>query len=427
MCSHKSAFAVLGLLAVVVWAAGCSQADGAAGAGALDFYGAPEAGPAPLEVHFHYIGDDAFIQSVTGWQWDFGDGASSADDYTTHEFASPGTYTVKLTVTLAGGGTQTVSKQDYITVTSGPPSENTTDQPAEPAAESTEEPAAEPAEAPAQAPTEGDGQDEGEDVVFIHHSCGENWLNSGLHEALVAKDYIDERNDITYGVDVEPDPGRPDTLGPVSGELTDMHHWILWFNDYLDSVQKHGCADGVNRIIIFKSCFPNSHVEAGDSSAGDPFSDWKMLANYKAVYRHPGGTGQTYEHEGHAYRALEDIFAQHPDTLFIAVTAPPECWGETDNQIAANARAFNNWLKKEWLPGYAKNTKLRNVVVFDWFDILAAPANAGSHPNQLRAEFGGNAGDSHPNEAANAQSTRVFASGPGNVIDRAWAGFVGKQ
>jgi len=168
-------------------------------------------------------------------------------------------------------------------------------------------------------------------------------------------------------------------------------------------------------------------VEAGDSSAGDPFSDWKMLANYKAVYHHPGGSGQTYEHEGHAYRALEDVFAQHPDTLFIAVTAPPECWAETDKQIAANARAFNNWLTKEWWPGYTKATGLHNVAVFDWFELLAAPLNAGAHANQLRAEFGGNAGDSHPNDVANAQSTRVFASGSGNFIDRAWAEFTTKR
>ncbi|MCC6694746.1 MAG: PKD domain-containing protein [Candidatus Hydrogenedentes bacterium] len=423
MRTHRLAYSVLGLAAVVLWAMASCGAHGAAGEAALDFYGAPDTGPAPLEVHFHYFGDDAFIQTVTGWQWDFGDGASSADDFTTHEYASPGAYTVKLTVTLSGGGTKTVTKQECIKVTSGSAPE-TTEQPAEPAAEPAESPTEAP---PAEAPVEGEGQDEGEDVVFIHHSCGENWLNGGLHDALVAKNYIDERNDITYGVDVEPDPGRPDTLGPVSGELTDMHHWILWFNDYLGSVQKHGCADGVNRILIFKSCFPNSHVEAGDSSAGDPFSDWKMLANYKAVYHHPGGSGQTYEHEGHAYHALEDVFAQHPDTLFITVTAPPECWAETDQQIAANARAFNNWLTKEWWPGYTKATGLHNVVVFDWFDLLAAPPNAGAHANQLRAEFGGNAGDSHPNDAANAQSTRVFASGPGNFIDRAWAEFTTKR
>ncbi|MEA3365291.1 MAG: hypothetical protein U9Q79_06580 [Candidatus Hydrogenedentes bacterium] len=168
--------------------------------------------------------------------------------------------------------------------------------------------------------------------------------------------------------------------------------------------------------------FPKQSCGSGGAEAGDPFSDWKTLANYKAVYRHPGGTGQTYEHEGRIYHPLADVFARHPDTLFIAVTAPPECWQEASNQTAANARAFNNWLKKEWLSDYAATTGLRNVVVFDWFDILAAPPEAETHPNQLREEFGGSGGDSHPNAAANAKSTQLFASGPENVLDRAWAG-----
>lgn len=425
MCSYKSALSALGRAAVVVWIAGFLLVYGA-DAATVDFYGAPDTGAAPLEVHFHYFGDDAVIKTVTAWQWDFGDDTTSTDDYTTHEYASPGTYTVSLTVTFADGKTQTQTKKECIKVTSEPASQSAIEEPAEPAAQPVEEsPAETPAETPPETPAMEEDKDKNtsDDAVFIHHSCGENWLNSGLHEALLAKDYIDERNDITYGVDVDPDPGRPDSLGAVTGELTDMHHWILWFNDYLESVRTHGCRDGVNRIVIFKSCLPNSHVEAGDPGPGDPFSDWKTLANYKAVYRHPGGAGKTYEHEGHEYRALGDLFAQHPDTLFVAVTAPPECWQETDAQIAANARAFNNWLKKEWLPGYLSATGLHNVAVFDWFELLAAPADAASHPNQLREEFGGAAGDSHPNDAANTKSTRVFASGPDNFLDRAWADF----
>jgi len=34
-----------------------------------------------------------------------------------------------------------------------------------------------------------------DDFIFIHHSCGSGFLNGGLHDALLAKDYIDERND----------------------------------------------------------------------------------------------------------------------------------------------------------------------------------------------------------------------------------------
>lgn len=432
MCSRRLAFPVRGLAATVVLFVGVLWAAGAASAAKVDFYGAPDSGAAPLEVHFHLVGDEAVIKSVTGWKWDFGDGATSTEDYTTHEYANAGKYTVSLTTTFGDGSTGTETKQEYIEVTSGASPESTVESGPQPVAVSPETAAETPSEESAEGPAEepsaaatSEVQSMGENLVFIHHSCGENWLNSGLHDALLAKDYIGKRNDITYGVDVKADSGRPDSLGPVPGELTDMNHWILWFNDYLGSVLKHGCGSGVNRIVMFKSCFPNSHVEAGDSTEGDPFSDWKTLANYKAVYRHPGGQGQTYEHEGHTYRALGDVFSLHPETLFIAVTAPPECWGETDNEIAANARAFNNWLKTEWLSDYSSATGLHNVAIFDWFDFLAAPSSAGSHPNQLRAEFGGDAGDSHPNETANARSTRVFASGPDSFLDLAWAAFRG--
>lgn len=411
MCARRSASLVSGTAIALVAFAAVFSVHALAESSAVEFYGAPEAGAAPLEVHFHLLAEEAVIQSIASWHWDFGDGGTSDSDYTSHEYATPGTYTVTLTFSPGGGKKQTVSRKDYIRVTSGAPAEA-------PAEVEGAEPQTEQAVESAAVSREGTG---GDDLVFIHHSCGEDWLNRGLHDALLAKDYIDERNDITYGVDVEPDPGRPDSLGPVPGEMTDMNHWILWFNDYLGSVCGHDCADGVNRIVMFKSCFPNSHVES--AGAGDPFNDWKTIANYRAVYQHPRGSGNTYEYNGHTYNALEGVFAAHPDTLFIAVTAPPECWQEATAETAANARAFNEWLKNQWLPGYVRATGLHNVAVFDWFDLLAVPAGAGSHRNQLRAEFGGNSGDSHPNAAADAQSTSAFASGEDDFLDRAWQEF----
>ena len=109
-----------------------------------------------------------------------------------------------------------------------------------------------------------------DDLVFVHHSCGANWLSNSLHNALLAKDYIDERNDVYYGTDLPPDAGRPDSLGSVPGDHTDMCHWVPWFNDYLAGLKIQGCATGVNRIVMFKSCYPNSAVGA-DTGPGDPF------------------------------------------------------------------------------------------------------------------------------------------------------------
>jgi PKD domain len=423
------------LIAAIAALPGCSAAQEPEGSTVIGFYGAPDAGPAPLEVHFHPFGEDAVVNTVTKWAWDFGDGGTSAEQYTSHTYTSDGTYTVTLNATTSGGETHKIARAAYIRIAAGAtPTEEEDGE--EEHQEGQEEEMGEEAEtetapeSPSQQESEpgGESQSEGgaNGAVFIHHSCGENWLNSGLHRALLAKPYIDDRNDITYGTELRPDPGRPASLGSPAGDLTDMHHWILWFNDYFNTVRAHGCRGGANRIILFKSCFPNSHIDDAGTEPGEPFGDWKAVANYKAVFRHAAGPGKTYEHEGHNYHALGDIFAQHPDTLFIYVTAPPECRQETTLAIAGHARDFNDWLKLEWLPGYIRATKLHNVAVFDWFDLLAATPADSSHANFLRAGYGGESGDSHPNGAANACSTEVFATGPKNFLDQAWQAFTKK-
>ncbi|MCU0800044.1 MAG: PQQ-binding-like beta-propeller repeat protein, partial [Candidatus Thermoplasmatota archaeon] len=264
------------------------------------------------------------------------------------------------------------------------------------------------------------------DLLFIHHSVGYNWLRDGLNSALVKKTYIDERNDIYYGSTVSNDSGRPASLGSTAGDYTDMNHWVLWFNDYLRSLRTHGCANGNNTIIMFKSCYPNSNIVSNGTEPGDPFSSTKTIANYKALYRHYNGTGKTYTKNGYTYEPLETIFEDNPDILFIAVTAPPRhygSWAGTDAE-AQRAREFNNWLKNDWFKSYnERNPDLDNVAVYDLFDLLAYPANHSSNPNRLKKEYGGATGDSHPNTAANENATKDFAGDNDNFIDLAWERF----
>lgn len=263
--------------------------------------------------------------------------------------------------------------------------------------------------------------------VFIHHSVGQDWLERGLTTALNQKAYIGEVHDITYGTSLPPDSGRPASLGSVPGDLTDMQHWVLWFNDYMAGVRGHDCSSGFNTVIMFKSCFPNSDVYEDGTEPGDPFGD-RTVTNYRAVYRHPGGSGQTYEFDGRTYRPLEDIFAAHPDILFIPVTAPPLSWGESSDANAHRARTFNDWLKDQWLPSYNDaHPGLNNVAVFDLFGELAYPDDHASHPNRLRQEYGGDSGDSHPNAAGDAHASDVFANNAPNFLDEAWALFDGGE
>jgi hypothetical protein len=294
------------------------------------------------------------------------------------------------------------------------------------------------------------------DLIFIHHSVGKNWLDNSLQQALIQKPYIDHVNDTFYGTYVPHTAGRPDSLGPRAGNLTDSNHWLFWFNDYLDGLKRRDNPAGFiettaekitarlpaagpflnrvtgqsetehNKIIMFKSCFLDNNIEES-TGKGDPFSEKRTLANMQAIFRHPDGPGHTYTVNGYQYKPLEDIFADNPDTLFIFVTNPPSHYGPEDaitDEKARLNRALYDWLKDEWLGGYNQaHPGLNNVAIFDLHDVWAYPDDHPEHPNRLKAEFGGNSGDSHPNGAANAYATELFASNPENFIDPAWNRF----
>ncbi|MEW6073616.1 MAG: PKD domain-containing protein [Planctomycetota bacterium] len=75
-----------------------------------DFDAAPRSGTPPLGVVF----TDLSIGDLVSWEWDFGDGGTSAVQNPTHVYEEAGTYTVSLTVTAAGLETDTLSRPGYI-------------------------------------------------------------------------------------------------------------------------------------------------------------------------------------------------------------------------------------------------------------------------------------------------------------------------
>jgi len=81
-----------------------------------DFSGTPTSGTAPLNVVF----TDASTNSPTSWSWNFGDSGTSTSRNPTHQYLAAGTYTVTLTATNTGGS-NTVTKANYITVTNPAP------------------------------------------------------------------------------------------------------------------------------------------------------------------------------------------------------------------------------------------------------------------------------------------------------------------
>ena len=233
-------------------------------------------------------------------------------------------------------------------------------------------------------------------LVFVHHSCGENWLsddNGGLAEKLTENNYF--VSDTNYG-------WGPDGIG----DRTDITNWTEWFcsprssqilkalygerethSPYSRSSSDPG---GENRIIMFKSCFPNSNLEGKPNDSPKKSGDLSV-GNAKAVYKR-----------------LLDYFITRPDKLFVVITAPPL----QDTTNAKNARAFNSWLVKEWLAKY----KGGNVFVFDFYNVLTAPGNHHRISNgqiEYRTDSGGDvlhypSDDTHPSAAGNKKATAEF-------------------
>ncbi len=238
-------------------------------------------------------------------------------------------------------------------------------------------------------------------LIFIHHSCGENWLSDGngdLGRVLGENNYF--VSDTNYG-------WGPDSIG----DRTDIPNWLEWFRGpeserylaalYTESERLSSYTNplsdpgGENTIIMFKSCFPNSNLEGNPDDPPAP------------------GEGLSVGNAKYIYSELLEYFAARPDKLFIAITAPPV----QDPTYAANARAFNTWLVKDWLNenGYTHN----NVAVWDFYNILTGPDNHHRFQDgtvEYITDQGGNTlyypsnGDDHPSREGNQKATSEFVT-----------------
>ena len=217
-------------------------------------------------------------------------------------------------------------------------------------------------------------------LIFIHHSTGENWLADGygdLGRTLGENNYF--VSDTNYG------------WGPNGiGDRTDIPNWIEWFaseesptylnalynesGQHTDYTRTFADPGGENQIIMLKSCFPNSDLAGNPNDPPGTYADMTV-------------SGAKY-----VYNEILQYFATRPDKLFVVITAPPL----SDPTYADNARAFNNWLKNEWLAGYEGS----NVAVFDFYDVLTGPGGGNTlyYPT----------GDDHPSAEGSRIATTEF-------------------
>ncbi|MEA3357526.1 MAG: hypothetical protein U9Q67_03760 [Patescibacteria group bacterium] len=249
-------------------------------------------------------------------------------------------------------------------------------------------------------------------ILFIHHSCGGQWLaDQGSENEVFSKSriYMAHPNggglrklleDNNYEV-------HEASYGSKIGDKTDICHWNAKFREQIDDILKCDMQDDLydglskNQIVMFKSCYPNNQIESYGKEPGNPDSSSKTLANYKA-----------------AYNSILKYFRKYPDTLFVCITAPPLAQNipsrtkefiknvlGSENSVKAmgiRAREFNNWLKdieNGWLSKY----ELKNVAVFDYYDILT---NCGESNYSMYPTRGGK--DSHPSSEGNSIAARTF-------------------
>lgn len=264
------------------------------------------------------------------------------------------------------------------------------------------------------------------DLVWLRGPCAEEWWSHSLGDALAEKNYVVGLHQIGPGRALEPDWGRPASLGPEPGGRLAVGEWIFWFNDYFEALGWYERRSAKRRIVVIQPCSDAAGLIAEGRNQGNPFSADRTLRNYQAVFRHPLDPAGSYQFSGYRYRPLDQIFADHPDFLFVLLTPPPQSSAEADRRSGELARTFAGWLKGEWLETYrARNPELNNVVVFDWFDVLANPPDHLAYPNLLRNDFRAVEGPpSALNGTAFVASTARFAGESGNVLDTAFDSWV---
>ncbi|MCJ7750394.1 MAG: hypothetical protein MUQ65_04795 [Armatimonadetes bacterium] len=297
-------------------------------------------------------------------------------------------------------------------------------------------------------------------VLFVHHSCGSGLMRSGLVAALE-----DLRNPYSKGQYSFHEAEYGSHLGEGDGSLgryTDQHDWYVKFREDLDRpgdlVDMLNCKHqdetytdgGENTIIMFKSCYPNSDVEAADTSielddaaVRAAWLDPDQGGYYNGLWEE--GVGGPINYIKAAYLGLLDIFRENPDRLFIAVTTPALHYGSTNPEQAARARELNDWLRTEWLKGYTDKNGRVNVAVFDWYaehaysdnpedanywrNFLGKPGheelteeNHSQRLNTLRLDYASPDGNSHPNDPANKRLVKVFVEQFIGLAYEAWRG-----
>ncbi len=219
-------------------------------------------------------------------------------------------------------------------------------------------------------------QGEYRNVVFLHHSVGNNLVEQGDVRKLFSNagySFYDQgyNNQGMRG----PDGGDAGFSYPVPHDNTDPDGLSVVFTQKAQPFPVNTLSGLLqHEVIIVKSCYPNSNIGSEDS-----------MQALKAMYLEMRATMQN-----------------HPDKLFILFTTPPLNPAETNIANAQRAREMTAWLMSDEFKGESQN-----IAVFDFYTLLAEADLTSPEAGMLRADFRDGT-DSHPNQTANQQIAPLF-------------------
>ena len=223
------------------------------------------------------------------------------------------------------------------------------------------------------------GSQEFHNIVFLHHSTGNNLIQQGgVRQLMQNAGYNFWDHGFNYQGLRGPDGKKAGYSYKIPGDNTDPDGFHKIFTQSEYSLPLNAYSGLLQHdVIIFKSCFAPANQIKSD----------EQLEQYKAWYLE-----------------IRDEIDQHPEKIFIILTIPPLNPAETNPEEAARARAFAEWLiSDEYLAGHA------NLFAFDFFDYLAENDPASPEYSMLREAYRTGT-DSHPNQSANQYIGPLFAA-----------------
>lgn len=221
-------------------------------------------------------------------------------------------------------------------------------------------------------------------IIFLHHSTGNNVWKGGVPQWF---EKYNQDNGKNYQISERAFPSGK----PYAWKNYPFDYWNIWVANagsepYMEEPTLEILTPGYD-VIVFKHCYPVSAIMPDEGTA-DTASEEKTLGNYKLQYA-----------------ALKAKLRQFSDNKFIVWTGAALVAGNTNEESAARAREFAEWVRDEWdEPG-------DNIFVWDFFDLETEGGNV------LKDEYAAAPDDSHPNEAFCKNVAPLFAKRIVDVIE----------